>query len=131
MSSTLKIFSKRLRLERLKKDITQEELGRAIGVSSSAIGYWERGKREPSMDSLKKLADYFGCTVGYLVGHTNERVPLSKEDPEKVEILNRARNLSPEGWKQFEKALEWIFEVDKDRNKLEKLKKKAEKDFER
>lgn len=39
--------------------ITQKELASAIGVSESLISQWEKGKRTPSVKTLKKLAKAF------------------------------------------------------------------------
>lgn len=125
------MFAKRLKQERELKGITQKELGALLGVTDRAVGLWEIGKRIPNTDMLKKLADLFDCTVDYLLGKTNERKPYSDTDldPEKAEILNRAKDLSPEAWEQFKRAVEWVFEIDKDRKEVERLKKKARKDL--
>ena len=125
------MFAKRLKRGRELMGITQRELGELLGVTDRAVGLWESGKRIPNTDMLKKIADLFDCTVDYLLGHTNERKPYSDTDidPEKAEILNRAKDLSPEAWEQFRRAVEWVFEIDKDREEVERLKKKARKDL--
>lgn len=63
-------FPKRLKELRTKKDISQEELGLIISLSKSTISLYESGKREPDYETLKKLADYFGCSTDYLLGKT-------------------------------------------------------------
>lgn len=51
------------RLRALRGDLSQAELGRAIGVTSQAICHYELGLRVPS-DVIKcKIAEYFGRTV--------------------------------------------------------------------
>lgn len=58
---------KRLRLE---KGITQEELGRVIGVQKSAIRKYESGLvQNIKRSSIKKMADYFGVSPSYLLGY--------------------------------------------------------------
>lgn len=55
---------------RLQKGITQEELGRVIGVQKSAIRKYESGMVENiKRSSIKKLADYFGVSPSFLLGY--------------------------------------------------------------
>lgn len=58
------------RLKELRKEnnLSQRELGKAIGVTGQAISLYERGDREPKLKTLGKLADYFGVSVDYLRG---------------------------------------------------------------
>ncbi len=68
MSTMKVIFPERLSyLMRIEK-LSQSELARKIGISQSAICNWLNGKKEPSIESLWKLADYFDVTVDYLIG---------------------------------------------------------------
>lgn len=57
---------------RLQKGITQEELGKVIGVQKSAIRKYESGMVENiKRSSIKKLADYFGVSPSFLLGYEN------------------------------------------------------------
>lgn len=56
----------RLTLMREKAGITQGELANRIGVTQSAIAYYESGKREPSVQVAIKIAQYFGVSVEWL-----------------------------------------------------------------
>jgi len=61
-------FKDRLKDLRTEKDLLQKELAEKIGVKRTAVSGWECGTREPSISNLVKLANYFGCTIGYLIG---------------------------------------------------------------
>lgn len=61
---------------REEKGISQVELSKKIGVSSSTIAMIESGAREGSLKNLKKIADYFGVTVDYLEGKTEYKEAL-------------------------------------------------------
>jgi len=51
------ITGDKLRQARRAMRMTQDALGRAIGVSGSAVGKWEAGDSEPSYDHLVKLRE--------------------------------------------------------------------------
>lgn len=50
-------------LKKLRGNKTQEEIANAIGVSSAAIGMYERGDRIPRDEIKVKLANYFNTSV--------------------------------------------------------------------
>lgn len=56
---------KRMRNSRNK---TQEEIAAILKISKAAYGHYERGLREPSIDSLIALAEYYETSVDYLIG---------------------------------------------------------------
>ena len=57
----------RIKLLRNEKNISQEVLAQNITSNQKQISKWERGQIEPNIDMLKKLADYFGVSVDYLL----------------------------------------------------------------
>lgn len=64
-------FSARLRKLResqrpVKKMKVVSEL---CGLSSDLVRKYERGERKPGFDALIALADYYGVSIDYLVGH--------------------------------------------------------------
>lgn len=52
---------------RLDRDVYQEDVAKAVGVSSVAYGRWESDQREPDLATVRQLAKYYGVRVGYLV----------------------------------------------------------------
>lgn len=68
----------RIALLRAEKGWSQAELARRIGVSTSAVGMYEQGRREPSLDLLVRLAQVLGVTTDYLLmGETPDSDPLA------------------------------------------------------
>lgn len=59
----------RLKELRKEKKLTQEELAQEIGVSKITILRWENGERQIKPDKAQQLADYFGVSVGSLLGY--------------------------------------------------------------
>lgn len=50
--------------------LTQEELGKKIGVGKSSVSMWESGANPPSGKSLRALADALNVSVAYLLGES-------------------------------------------------------------
>lgn len=48
---------------------TQYKIAELLNVSRSAVYKYQQEKAEPDIESLIKLADHFGCSVDYLIGH--------------------------------------------------------------
>lgn len=61
----------RLKQLRQAKGIRQLALAEAIGVSQQSINKYESHSVEPDIRTLIDMADYFGTSVDYLIGHTN------------------------------------------------------------
>lgn len=57
----------RIALLRTVHDWSQAELAQRIGVSTSAVGMYEQGRREPSLDLIVLLAQELGVTTDYLL----------------------------------------------------------------
>lgn len=50
---------------------TQDDIASYLGVTRQAYGNYENGVREPELDAVIKLADYYGVTLDELVGREN------------------------------------------------------------
>lgn len=73
MEYNRELFAKRVKMLRKEKKLTQTELGDAIGKTKGAIGHYEYGDREPPLDALYSLSNYFGVSVDYLMAITDFR----------------------------------------------------------
>lgn len=67
----MSIFPQRLKELRLKKGLTQTELGEKVGVKQNTFTNWENGKREPNFETLLKLASILNTTTSYLLGESD------------------------------------------------------------
>ncbi|MCD2346856.1 helix-turn-helix domain-containing protein [Clostridium guangxiense] len=65
-------LGKRIREERLKLNLTQEQLAESIDVSNSYIGLIERGERSVTLETLVKIAKRLGVTIDYLLKESIE-----------------------------------------------------------
>ena len=59
---------------RLKKQITQEQLSLAMGVSCAAVSKWERENTLPDISLLPLLANYFDISIDELMGYDAARI---------------------------------------------------------
>lgn len=62
----------RIKELREEKNISQLFLAKKIGTSQRNIGRWENLENEPSYSQLIKLADFFECSIDYLVGRSDD-----------------------------------------------------------
>lgn len=73
------LFNEKLQELRKNKNLTQEELAKALFVSRTAVSKWESGRGYPNIDSLKAIANFFGVSVDELLS-SNEVLALAEED---------------------------------------------------
>ena len=67
---------------RKNNDLTQEQLGEKLGVTSKSISRWENGKTMPDLSLLKPLSDELGLSLNELL--SGEKIK-EKDYPEKLE----------------------------------------------
>lgn len=65
-------FPQRLQSLREKKRISRIVLSELCGLAPDAVRRYERAESEPSLHSLTALADFFGVSVDYLLGRSEE-----------------------------------------------------------
>lgn len=59
----------RLRALREKMGISQAELARRMGIVRPTYSNYEAGNREPDVDTIKRLSDFFDVSIDYLLGN--------------------------------------------------------------
>lgn len=67
----MSIFAERIKSLRRGRGMTQTALGKIIGVTADAVCVYEKGKHYPEVRNLIILADFFGVSIDYLVGRTD------------------------------------------------------------
>lgn len=109
----LKDILKELRIDR---NLTQKQLSEMLDLSKNTVCEYEKGRAEPSIETLLKLSAIFGVSVDYLLGREDDFgnitvTPSPSSDssassnasltPEEREILETYRNLPPHRRKTF------------------------------
>jgi len=72
------MISKRIKLLRTEKGLSQRELAEILLVSQQAVAKWELGNAEPDLKMINTLSEYFNVDVNYLIGNTNIPMPPDK-----------------------------------------------------
>lgn len=62
------MISEILKNLRIKNNLTQKELAEKIGTKQRTYCTYENGTREPNIETLKKIANFYNVSIDYLVG---------------------------------------------------------------
>ena len=124
-SPEMAIFAKTLNALLVEKNVHQDDMARALGISTGSISSWRNGKKEPRLSMIIKIADYLGVDCHYLMtGVQAENYVCSNDlglsagvinwlksitgDPVRLEMLNAIL-----GNKTFQAILPSVYELKK------------------
>lgn len=117
-----------------EKELTAYRVSKDTGISQASLADWRKGRSKPKIDKLQKLSEYFGVSIQYLTGESDQiddtqqmQAPngyyVDKETAEYAEMLrtrpgarllfSAAKDISKE---DMQKAVEYI-EFLKSKNK--------------
>ena len=79
---------------RLNNNMLQSDVAKKINVSTSAIGMWEQGRRQPDNEIVKKIANIFEVSTDYLLDNDNvsRTIETQISDPELNQTLKTLAN---------------------------------------
>ncbi len=58
----------KIREFRERRDLSQDEVSKILGVNRTAVAKWETGANKPRLDKIVELAKLFRCSVDDLLG---------------------------------------------------------------
>ena len=66
------------------QNISPIEIRRALGISQSTMASWKSRGLTPKYETLSKISDYFGVSIDYLLGNTEqkEKASIPKDERE-------------------------------------------------
>ncbi|UOY92872.1 helix-turn-helix domain-containing protein [Ectobacillus sp. JY-23] len=123
----------RLRELRKKHKLTQKDVADFLGISESGYGYYEQGRNEPPLESIKRLAKKYDVPVNYIIAGDDENKPYDSLAEitayiEKLGItsmsffdIDKWKNLSPEDVEELKKHFDYVL------HKAMERKRKQEK----
>ena len=59
---------------RKEKKLTQQEIADKINVSQRTYAHYEKGDREPNIETMIRLADYYKVSLDYLTGRYERKI---------------------------------------------------------
>lgn len=83
------MIGKRINELRKELELSQEELAKKIGVSRSALSLYEIDRREPDLETVKKIASLFGVTTDYLLGAEGDAMGTEEKINEIAQRVGR------------------------------------------
>ncbi len=98
-------FSENLKYLRNSTQCTQKKLAEYLGLSANTVCEWEKNRSEPSIQTIRKLAEFFDVSADYLLGLEDDfgartatnAAPMRESLTEKERALLEAfRQLLPE-----------------------------------
>lgn len=87
-----KLLGKRIKLERQKNNLTQEQLAEKVDISSSYMGQIERGERNVTIDNLIRIANILNVSIDYLL--QDSLIPKNYSTQKNIDDLILNRNQS-------------------------------------
>jgi transcriptional regulator with XRE-family HTH domain len=76
-----------LKKERNKKGITLDKMAAELNTTNATLSRYENNIREPKLEFLKRLADYFNCSADYLLGRIDNHEGVLIEFKNKYILL--------------------------------------------
>lgn len=97
----------RLKELRQKKSDTQEDVAKAMGVTRRGYQKWENEESQIKPEKAKQLADYFGVSVGYLLGYEDNFDYVSKKVIQALDkVKDQASSQSIANYEDLERIAE-------------------------
>ncbi len=96
--TTAYMLKDRLKELREERGLSQQDVGDVVNLTHAAYGYYERGDRDPSTETLAKLADFYDCSVDYILGLTNVRkksIRIDEKNAVPIPVLGVIRAGTP------------------------------------
>ena len=76
----MKKFNERLKELREDNNLKQRELAEILMIDQRSLSFYEIGKYEPNLETLKRISLYFNVSTDYLLGLTDETKPYKRKE---------------------------------------------------
>ncbi|MCT2347607.1 helix-turn-helix transcriptional regulator, partial [Niallia taxi] len=119
-----------------KNNLTQADLAKFLGISESAYGYYEQGRNEPSLSTIKVLSKKYGVSTSYLLGEVDINTTIGNEEDSLFKInklikefgiddfgffdIEQWKKLSSDDVDELRRHFEWVAQKAKDRDNNKK-----------
>nr|WP_082111967.1 helix-turn-helix transcriptional regulator [Shouchella clausii] len=94
-------FGDRIAQLRTRHKLTQAELAEKIGITRASLSHYEKNRREPDYETLKRIADFFDVSTDYILGR-------EKKDVETIAAHHDDYDWSQEELEEIERFKEFV-----------------------
>ena len=98
----MKIFGQLLGALRRERNYSQKKVSTDLGISQALLSHYENGAREPKLDFVIKICDYYDISADYVLGMDQRRRPPNFPDSKGFENVNELVSLISETVKSLE-----------------------------
>ncbi len=84
----------KIRRARRSADLSQQDLGRKIGVSKTAVSAYETGRAIPPLPTLKKISKITKLSLEYFTESKTGEISLSQLNKNLLKIRGEVRKLA-------------------------------------
>ena len=98
----MKIFGQLLGTLRRERNYSQKKVATDLGISQALLSHYENGAREPKLDFVIKICDYYDISADYVLGRDQRRRPPNFPDSKGFENVNELVSLIGEAVKSLE-----------------------------
>jgi len=115
----MKTFGANLVEAREKLGISQKQLAELLGITATRLNYWEKDKRQPDIEMIKKIAEILKTSPSDLLGWDEKYNPNGKLADEvlELELLENFNKLNDSGKQKVKEYLSDLLEIEIYRNK--------------
>lgn len=75
-----------------KANLPEAAFGEALGMGKNTVNNWKAGRSKTYLKKIDSIADYFGVSVDYLLGRTDDPHPVLSNDDVKNAIDEYVKN---------------------------------------
>lgn len=107
----------RLKELRTAHNLTQYQLAKALQIGQATIACYENGTREPHINNLMAYADFFECSIDYLLGREDDfgNIVIKQEKsveltPDEFKLLENYRSLPRQEKAQADEYINYLAE---------------------
>lgn len=104
----MSLLPERLRELRKSFNYTQQRVADDLRISRKLLSNYELGLREPNIDLLQALAEYYLVSVDYLIGASSVENPRTYYPAFVINLMNDTKHLSSESISDLEKYVELL-----------------------
>lgn len=97
------MLSDKLKKLRENMGLDQKDVAEKLNIQQGSYSNYERGKRTPDIETLKKIADFYNVSADFLLGKSNEN---------ESNIIKLERELTIEQKELLESICKLIFPVE-------------------